>query len=226
MSLPSAKPWGSLSWPNRISIFRLLMVGPFIVLLMNQRQWTGARYVALIIFLAMAVSDLIDGVLARRLNARTRMGAILDPLADKALIICAAVLLSLKDSAVPGAQLPNWIVVAVVGKDLWVIIGFIVVYLVTDRLRVRPTLAGKACTAGQLIMVTCVLASPDFNRLGYQIGTRLATVTIWGVTVLCALAVISYTRLGLSFVAQEDKPLEHSTHDERMPNEPDRPNTR
>ena len=109
------KPWMSLNWPNRISLLRLLLVPPFVVLLMHQRQWPTARYIALVIFSAMAFSDLADGLMARRFNAKTRLGAILDPLADKVLIICAAVLLSLPNSAVEGAKLADWVVVAIVG---------------------------------------------------------------------------------------------------------------
>ena len=107
-----AKPWASLSWPNRITLFRLLLIAPFIVLILNQREWgDSARYGALAVFVIMAVSDFLDGMLARRLNRKTRFGAIPDPLADKALIISAVVLLSLPDSAVPAAPISNWIVV-------------------------------------------------------------------------------------------------------------------
>jgi len=203
------RPWGALSWPNRISLLRLLLVGPFIVLLMNRAAWAHARYAAIAIFLWMAISDMLDGVIARRTGTKTRLGAILDPLADKVLIICASVLLSLPDIAVPGARLPNWVVVAIVGKDLWVVMGFVVIYLVTDRFRVQPTWAGKACTVVQLVMVGAALLAPDLNRLGYQLGSRLVGWMTWIVTGLCGLAVISYTRLGLSFLVREDKPLNH-----------------
>lgn len=214
MNSSAVKPWASLSWPNRISILRLLLVAPFIVLVMNQQapDWPGARYGALAIFILMAFSDLADGVLARRLHAKTRLGAILDPLADKVLVICAAVLLSIPESAVPGAQLSNWVVVAIVGKDLWVIVGFLVIYLVTDRLRAHPTLSGKACTFGQLVMVGLTLIAPDLNRLIGSLGSYLAAGASWIVTGLCVLAGISYTRLGLSFIASEQKPLEDANH--------------
>ncbi len=204
------KPWKSLNWPNRISILRLLMVGPFFVLVMNQNQprWEAARYVALAIFVAMALSDFLDGMLARRLNLRTRLGAILDPLADKVLISCSVVLLSLSHSAVPGAQLPDWVVVVIVGKDLWVIMGFLVIYLVTDRFRIRPTAAGKACTVAQLVMVMLVMLSPDLNRLSEGLGGKLANVAVWTAVAISVLAVISYTRLGLGFVAEGAKPLD------------------
>ena len=188
------------------------MIGPFIVLLLNQRQWPRARHLALGIFLVMAFSDLLDGVLARRLNAKSRLGAILDPLADKALIISAVVLLSRTDAAASGGALPNWVVVAVVVKDLWVLVGCVVVYLVTDRLRVRPTLAGKACTVGQLVMVGYALLAPDLDGLYGGLGHRGVLALSWAVAALSVLAIISYTRLGLSFTTAEGKPLEDNGH--------------
>ncbi|MHC4295051.1 MAG: CDP-alcohol phosphatidyltransferase family protein [Planctomycetota bacterium] len=202
------RPWGSLSWPNRISILRLLLVAPFVMMLMNQGEWAYARHAALGIFIVTGLSDLLDGMLARRLNLKTRLGAILDPLADKALIICAVVLLALPDSAVEGFLLPNLVMVIIVGKDLWVIIGFIVVYLVTDRFRVYPTLVGKATTFGQLVMVGLVLIAPDLNRLSPKLGSHLAYGASWIVAGLSITAVLSYTRLGLLFVAEGQKPLE------------------
>ncbi|MCJ7543579.1 MAG: CDP-alcohol phosphatidyltransferase family protein, partial [Phycisphaerae bacterium] len=70
MVLSVVKPWKHLNWPNRISLIRLLLVAPFVILLVNQRTWPHARYAAAVIFAAMAASDFLDGVLARRLNAR------------------------------------------------------------------------------------------------------------------------------------------------------------
>jgi len=203
------RPWASLNWPNRLSILRLLLVPPFVVLLIYRPQWgQGARYAAMAIFLVMAVSDFLDGLLARRLNARTRLGALLDPLADKALIICAVVLLSRPETAMPGMPLPGWAVVLVIGKDLWVVIGFVVTVLVTDRFRIQPTLAGKAATAGQLLMVALFLVGPDLDRLHPQLGAHLALAGAWGVGGLCILAAAAYTRLGLRFVAEGQKPLD------------------
>jgi CDP-diacylglycerol--glycerol-3-phosphate 3-phosphatidyltransferase len=219
------KPWGALSWPNRISILRLLLVGPFVVLLLNQRQWGHvARYTGLGIFLVMAFSDFLDGVLARRLDSKTRLGSILDPLADKTLIIFSVLLLARQESAVPGAKLPNWVVVAVVAKDLWVIVGFVVVYLVTDRFRVRPTLAGKASTAGQLVMVICVLLAPELDRLGcgsLRAGRALLWVTSCGVVGLSVLAIMAYTRLGLGFIVEGQKPLDGNSRTDGERNESD-----
>jgi len=206
------RPWGSLNWPNRISVIRLLLVAPFIVLVSYRGQWgEWARYVALGIFVVMGVSDYLDGLLARRMDAKTRLGALLDPLADKVQIICSVVLLSLPATGIPGVLLPGWVVVLVVGKDLWLIVGFVVTVLVTDRFRVQPTLAGKVATFGQLVMVGLVLIGPDLNRLAGQLGNRVVLASSWGVGLLCVLAAISYTRLGLEFIAEGQKPLEGSS---------------
>ncbi len=194
--------WRTLNWPNRISLLRLLGVAPFVVLLLNQHAWPAGRYVAMAIFVAMALSDGLDGYLARRRGQATQLGAFLDPLADKLLITCAALLLASQRASVPGARLPNWVVVFVVGKDLWVVAGFVVVVLMTGQVRVQPIRAGKLCTAAQLFLVATVLASPEINLLGGQAGTKLVTGLGWAVMVLCALSVAGYTRLGVTFLAE------------------------
>jgi phosphatidylglycerophosphate synthase len=97
-------------------------------------------------------------------------------------------------------------VVLIVGKDLWVVVGFLVVFILTGRARVAPTRVGKMSTCGQLMMVAAVLISPDLNRLCPQAGSWVARVLWWAVAGLCLLAAITYTRLGLTFVAEADRP--------------------
>jgi cardiolipin synthase len=216
MRLAGIRPWKSLNWPNRISLLRLLFVAPYVILLMNQNDagWEWARYAALGLFAAMVLSDALDGYLARRLQARTRLGAILDPLADKVMIICSVVLLSMPVGWVTEARLARWVVVLVVAKDLWVILGFLVVYLVTDRFRVRPTAAGKVCTIVQSLMVGLTLLAPDLNAAQKDLGTWTARAASWAVAAACAVAALSYTVLGLTFIAHEgEKPLEEHVAD-------------
>lgn len=203
-----------LTWPNRISVLRLLLVPPFVLLLLNHQDLgPAARYAALGVFALLALSDSIDGILARRLGERTRLGAVLDPLADKVLILCAVVLLSLRATGVRGAILPDWLVVVVVGKDLWVLIGFLLVYMVTGRFRVRPSVAGKATTVAQLLLVACVLISPEINALREGAGSGLVTTLSGIVAVLSILAVIHYTRDGLRFAAREQQPMDKDDRD-------------
>ncbi|HET6429653.1 MAG TPA: CDP-alcohol phosphatidyltransferase family protein [Phycisphaerae bacterium] len=204
------QPWKVLNWPNRITLLRLLLVAPFVTLVQRQHAHPAYRYVAVGIFVLLAISDYLDGYLARRLDCKTRLGAILDPLADKLLIICAAILLSMPGSCVVDGsepiQLPNWVVVAIVGKELWVIAGFLVLFLVTGKVRVRPSRTGKSSTTAQLVMVSALLLAPDFNRLGFSFGTHFAQVLWWAVFVLSLGAIVSYTRMGLSFLAEEEVP--------------------
>jgi len=194
-----------------MSILRLLLVAPFVVLVTNQNKpdWQGwARHAALGVFIIMALTDVADGLLARKLNSRTRLGAILDPLADKALLILAVILLSMREFQVSGHRLDNWVVVCAVGKDLWVIAGFLVIYLVTDRFLVRPTFSGKAATFSMCILVPLVLIAPDLDSLADGLGYYAVLTVEAAVSLLCVLAAISYTRLGLAFVAERQKPLE------------------
>ncbi|MFW5732014.1 MAG: CDP-alcohol phosphatidyltransferase family protein [Planctomycetota bacterium] len=207
MSYQPMKVWRSLNWPNRISIARLLFVPPFVVVLLNLQDWSWARYAALGIIVLMGLSDFIDGQLARRLNERTRLGALLDPLADKVLIISAVICLSF-ESAAGAFVLPNWLVVAVVGKDLWVIMGFFVVYLVTDRFRVHPEAFGKAATACQLLLVVTVLLVPELNAARDALGNTLAMWLCYIVVGLSIASIIGYTRIGLHYVHTEQKPLD------------------
>jgi cardiolipin synthase len=202
------RPWAYLNWPNRITLLRLLLVAPFVILLQHQQQRPVYRYLALGVFAAMALSDAADGFLARRLNCKSRLGMILDPLADKTLIVCAAVLLSLPHSCVRDGysliKLPDWVVVLIIGKDLWVVVGFVVLFLLTGRIRVVPSKAGKACTVGQLAMVSALLLSPDLNRLGPGVGTHLARALWWIAALLSVAAAVGYTRMGLSFLAEAE----------------------
>jgi cardiolipin synthase len=225
MHLAGIRPWKSLNWPNRISLLRLLLVAPYFILILNQNDpnwWPAltalapeaARWAAMAIFAVMAVSDALDGYLARRMGARTRLGAILDPMADKVMIICSVMLLSQPYCWVNAAPLRNWVVVLVVAKDLWVMLGFLVVYLVTDKFRVRPTLAGKACTGVQCLMVGFTLLAPELNALGrhagaaFPLGTWIALGLSWATAAACVAAAVSYTVLGLAFIASEQMPLE------------------
>lgn len=206
MTQPAPSLRRTLSWPNRISLFRLLAVPPFVVLLLNQQDLSWARHAALALFVVLGLSDALDGFLARRYGQITRLGKIVDPLADKALVTCAVILLATRAGAVRGVELPNWVVVAVVGKDLWVVLGYLVLFLVMGPPKVRPTLFGKAATATQILLISAVLIAPDIDRLapGWRPGTYLALGLGWVVVVLCVLAVASYARVGVRLVQQDE----------------------
>jgi CDP-diacylglycerol--glycerol-3-phosphate 3-phosphatidyltransferase len=185
-----------MAWPNRVTALRILLIGPFVICLLDLQVWSPARWLALGMFALMGVSDAADGFLARRLNSQTPLGKFLDPLADKLLITCTVVALAAPHSSVPGKVLPNWVVVAAVGKDLVVVLGFVLIYLTTGRIVIRPRPAGKACTTVQFLMVVAVLLWPNLPRL----LRWLPTVLWWTATGLAVVAAVDYSRLGMQFV--------------------------
>jgi CDP-diacylglycerol--glycerol-3-phosphate 3-phosphatidyltransferase len=187
-----------LNWPNRISIARILLVAPLVICMLNLNSgWAQWRHLALALLLLLALSDVLDGSLARRLKEETPLGRFLDPIADKLLITCAVVLLALQKTSVPGFQLPSWVPVITIGKDVATILGFTLIYLVTGQFFVKPRIWGKACTTVQLVMMAYTLLAPDLPA---------ATRPVWHLLyaaagVLAVIAWVDYLRIGNRFAA-------------------------
>ena len=142
-----------MNLPNLITFGRLLTV-PIAVYLMMQ----SAYLAAFLLFLLAGVSDALDGYLAKRNNQTTELGAILDPLADKALLVGVYVTLGLQEN------LPNWLVLLVVFRDVLIIGGVIILFLVRLEVRMRPLIVSKINTAAQIGLAAIVLA-----ELGLQL---------------------------------------------------------
>ena len=188
------------------------MIVPFVIAMLHiNDEGAGGegvlnwpRYVALMVFLVMAISDGVDGWLARRDQSESRVGAFLDPLADKLLITCACLLLASPATGVRTMILPAWVVVIILGKDLYAVLGFIIVYLVTQELKVVPALAGKLSTALQLSLVLAILISPDAIRIFPWFG--LFVKGLWWFTSGVAIAtMIVYTRQGTRYVNEYEQ---------------------
>jgi cardiolipin synthase len=164
------------------------------------------RYISIVIFLVMAVSDGIDGYLARRNGQTTRLGSFLDPMADKLLMTCACVLLALPRGGVAGFQLPPTVAVLIIGKDLFLLIGFVIVYFITWQVRIEPALVGKVATTLQLSMVAGILVAPDVSRIlpGWIWFLR---VLWWSAAVTAILATLIYIRNGSRYIEQYEQGL-------------------
>ena len=134
--------------PNALTLLRFLLI-PVLVVLLAQR----AYYLAFAVFFVSALSDVADGVIARRWNARTRFGAIADPLADKLTML--AVTLSL---AVQGL-LPLWLVAAIVVRDLVIVGGALAYHYTVGRYDMAPTLLSKLNTGIEILVLAMVLFS-------------------------------------------------------------------
>ncbi len=149
----------SLNLANKITIFRLLLIPVFAAFILNykfsggEKEWL--RYTALLVFLIASISDAVDGFVARTFNQKTHLGSILDPLADKLLLVTAIILLSLK---IPNmTYLPLWFPILVISRDIFLLMGSAIVYVISGDLKVVPNLLGKATTFFQMTTVLWVL---------------------------------------------------------------------
>jgi cardiolipin synthase len=191
-----------LSWPNRITVLRLLMVTPFIILLLNSSDSPAYRYGALGLVVLIGVGDAADGIIARRTGKVTKIGSVLDPLADKALMISALLLLSTARVAPdPATRLPYWVSVTLVSRELFMLIGTAVVFVLAGIFQAVPSPAGKAATVGQFVTIGLAIALPDLNAWMPR-AMPIAANVIWGVTVAMALlSWVGYIRMGSKLVA-------------------------
>ena len=149
---------------SRITLARLLLVPVFAVLAVYYGSSVAAgtpderlRVAALATFIIAAVSDGLDGFIARRFNQRSQFGAVIDPLADKALLLTGIITLSLVDWGPDGWRIPVWFTAVVVVRDIIILGGIVVLHYVGHSIRVAPTLVGKACTFTQMVALGWVM---------------------------------------------------------------------
>lgn len=147
---------------NKITILRILLIPFFVVeLIYYVRSGNEAhRLAALLCFAVAAILDGVDGYIARRYNQISELGKILDPLADKLLLVSAIVALSLDNSPYLG-QFPLWLTGIIIGRDLLLGIGAVVIWLVVGKISVRPRLTGKLATVFQMLAVIWILLRWD-----------------------------------------------------------------
>jgi cardiolipin synthase len=147
---------------NKITILRILLIPFFVVELIYYLQ-TGNelhRLLALLTFAVTAILDGVDGYIARHYNQKSELGAILDPLADKLLLVSAIVTLSFNHGGYLG-QIPLWLTGTVLGRDLLLLTGIAVVRLTVGKVIVRPRVMGKIATVMQMIVVLWILLNWD-----------------------------------------------------------------
>ena len=200
-----------LSLATRITLLRILLIVPFICCLLKTNSQDLAlstrvllRHLALGIFVVMAVSDALDGYMARRLKDITQLGTFLDPVADKLLMTSACLLLTSQRAHVPGYLIPPTVVVLIIGKDLLLSIGFGILYVLTSDAVVRPNFFGKASTMLQLLMVGAVLLGPEASDLLPRWG-QFARVLWWSAATSAVLAALVYIRDGSRYIEAHER---------------------
>jgi cardiolipin synthase (CMP-forming) len=162
---------------NKITIVRILTI-PFFVLQVVYYVDAGVetyRWMALACFAFAALSDGVDGYIARRYNQRSELGALLDPMADKLLLVSAVVLLSLNNQ--PHLQrLPLWVTAVIIGRDVILTLGLAVIYYTCGAVKVRPHMLGKAATVGQMAAVLWILLKWD-HQWGLWVAAAAGALT-------------------------------------------------
>jgi cardiolipin synthase (CMP-forming) len=159
---------------NKITIARILMIPLFVLMATyyGKSVAEGApqvwqRYCAIGIFLIAAASDGLDGYLARRYNQKSHLGVILDPIADKGLLLTAIITLSLSNWRY---SFPLWFPVLVIARDAVIVIGAMILHYFIGTVHVRPSWMGKTATALQMTAIACILLQLNFFHRPVKIG--------------------------------------------------------
>src|SRR5689334_16990695 len=167
----------ALSIPNLITLGRILLV-PIVVWAIA----SGAMWIAFVLFLGAGLSDAVDGYLAKRFHMTTELGAYLDPLADKTLIVSIYLTLGIK------GLIPGWLVILVVSRDIMIVGAVMLSWLVGIPIKVKPLLVSKLNTVAQIVFACVVLGTVGF---GYMLPT-VTSVLMGLVAVLTLLSVAAY----------------------------------
>jgi len=166
-----------LNIPNGITVFRIFLV-PVVIWLIIAHQMQWAFFV---LFLA-GVTDALDGYLAKKFGLHTELGAYLDPLADKALLVSIYIVLGLS------GHLPVWLVIAVVSRDLLIIGAIMLSWMLERPVKLRPLFISKLNTAFQIVLAGLVLANLAFG-LGLA---QLNLLLIWITGMLTIMSAAAY----------------------------------
>ena len=178
---------------NKITILRILLIPVFVVETIYYVE-TGNevhRLMAILSFAVTAILDGVDGYIARHYHQISELGKILDPLADKLLLVSAVVVLSF-DHAPRLGQIPLWLTGTIIGRDLVILIGVIVVRLTVGNVTVHPRVAGKIATVFQMVAVVWILLRWDM-----QVSARCLELWVLGAGLFTAASGLLYVWDGM-----------------------------
>ena len=167
--------------PNLLTIFRMVLIPVFVSLLFYQRF-----VLALVVFLVAGVTDGLDGLLARRFDQKSQLGTILDPIADKMMMVTSFVVLSMRSvfpQPLPShLPIPFWVTVAVISRDVFILVGAASINIVTGFRGFRPSLLGKINTTVQIVAIGIIMLAASIPYgTGYYLPTVYATVFAFAV---------------------------------------------
>ncbi|MEP6742568.1 MAG: CDP-alcohol phosphatidyltransferase family protein [bacterium] len=165
-----------LTVPNMLTVFRMVLIPVFVTMLFY-RRFTFA----LAVFVCAGLTDGLDGLLARRFDQRSQLGTVLDPIADKLMMVTAFIVLSMRGIFPPPVPshlpVPFWVTIAVISRDVFIIVGAAAINIMTGFRGFRPSWLGKINTTVQIVAIAAIMfaASVPYYT-GYYLPTVYATV--------------------------------------------------
>ncbi len=167
-----------MNFANKVSIFRIITIPFFLsIVLYYSPQRDFLRFVALGVFLLAALSDFIDGYIARVKGQKTKFGSIIDPLADKLLLITSFICLYTKNNIHPEALLPLWVILTIISRDVIILLGAIIIYLLKQDLNINPSAFGKFTTFSQMGTIIAFLLRLDFVNIIWNIAVVFTIIS-------------------------------------------------
>lgn len=163
-----------MNLPNSFTMLRIIIIPLFITSIVYKRY----DY-SLYLFVFAALTDMLDGLIARLTNQKTALGTFLDPLADKFLLVTSFILFS------ANGWVPTWLTITVISRDVIVLIGWVLIYLITNNSDVIPTVTGKTAIAMQLVLLCYILFDINIPSLP-DIHFILIYITA-GITIISGL---------------------------------------
>jgi cardiolipin synthase (CMP-forming) len=147
---------------NRLTMLRIFLVPVFIASLL---YFTPERHylytVAVLVYLLACVTDGLDGYLARRMNEHTQLGSYIDPIADKLLLLSGYLSLSLMPHIPADMHVPAWVTLTVISRDVVILLGSVIIFIATGKLKAKPLFVGKVTTVVQMgTLLASLLALP------------------------------------------------------------------
>lgn len=168
--------------PNLVTFVRIVLIPVFVTALIYKRYDQ-----ALVLFVCAGISDALDGLLARTTGQKSELGAFLDPLADKFLLVTSYILFSVY------GWVPLWLTITIISRDLIIVLGWLLMYLVYRTTTVRPTMLGKAAIALELLLAISILLSINFSAV-----PRPGSWAFWLVAVTTIASCLQYIYRGLA----------------------------
>jgi cardiolipin synthase len=179
-----------LTVPNMLTVFRMVLIPVFVTMLFYQRF-----IVALAVFVCAGLTDGLDGLLARRFDQRSQLGTVLDPIADKLMMVTAFIVLSMRSIFPPPVPshlpVPFWVTITVISRDVFIIVGAAAINIMTGFRGFRPSWLGKVNTTVQIVAIGAIMFAAS---VPYYTGYYLPTVyaTVFSLAVLSGLHYIFF----------------------------------